>query len=375
MNIAHVINSLDLSQGGPSKSVSDLAINQVKLGISVSILAKRSESPYLKKDQSSVQIYFSKTGLNRRELSKKLYKKNIDILHGHGLWQLPIHNMAKTGRDLGIKYIISPRGMLEPWALNTSKWKKKLAWALFQKKDLEMAACIHATALMEAENIRNLGLKNPIAIIPNGINIDEFPKKKNMTNSSRKTLLFLSRIHKKKGIENLIDAWSMVDDEIKKNWIVEIAGNGEEEYIETLNLKIRNRNLNSEIKIIGPQFGIKKIETYQRANLFVLPTHSENFGVVIAEALASEVPVITTKGTPWEDLNEFNAGKWIDIGVAPLTEALNEMLSLTDEERSRMGKNGRQLVKTKYSIEQVAQKMNHLYQWILGQSKKPDFIY
>ncbi|TDN98223.1 glycosyltransferase [Sunxiuqinia elliptica] len=374
MKILHIVASIDINKGGPSKSVSDLSLNQSKLNYDTSIITTPSPNPYIS-ISSDVHLNFIEKLSYKKILNEIANHGKYDILHGHGIWLPPVHNMAKVARKNNLPYIITPRGMLEPWALNAGKWKKKLALMIYQRKDLANAACIHATAKMEAENIRKLGFRNPIAIIPNGIDLSEFPLKKLQSKKEKKTILFLSRIHPKKGIEILIEAWQQLNETLKQGWLIEIAGNGDYKYISSLNHLIQERGLHKEIKIIGPQFGTAKLETYSRADLFVLPTYSENFGIVVAEALACGVPVITTKGTPWEELNNYNAGKWIDIGVEPLKETLNKFLALSDEDRSIMGKNGRKLIEQNYSIEQVASKMIDLYKWILGQSQKPDFIY
>lgn len=376
MKILHTISSIDLSQGGPSKSVPDLAISQARTNQKVTIYTKASSNPYLQESPSQhLKLKFSSTYSFSKELSNFVTIENFDILHGHGLWQMPVHKMTKIARRQNIPYIITPRGMLEPWALNTGKWKKKLALKLYQEKDLAQAACIHATAKMEAENIRKLGFKNLIAVIPNGIDISEFPLKQGNDEKKKKTLLFLSRIHPKKGIDLLIEAWTKLDDELRQNWQVEIAGNGNETYISSLSQQIKKNGLSTEIKIIGPQFGPKKLATYHRADLFILPTYSENFGIVVAEALACGVPVITTKGAPWEELNSNKAGWWIEIGVQPLVECLNNALSKEKQELNPMGLNGRKLIEEKYSIQSVAKKMLELYNWILGNGEKPEFIY
>jgi glycosyltransferase involved in cell wall biosynthesis len=377
MTIIHVINSLDFDNGGPSKSVSDLATYQSSLGKNVVILSLNSPNPFFKEDihYFNLKIVFLKSIFLKNALASFLNNKEATIFHGHGIWQWLVHNLSVNARIRKIPYVISPRGMLEPWALNAGKWKKKLAMALYQRSDLAKATCIHATAQMEADNIRKLGFTNPIAIIPNGIVLSEYPIREDFKNKSDKTLLFLSRIHPKKGIEILIEAWSLIDKRKRDGWKVEIAGNGEDRYLQSLLKLIQDRGLESVMSIIGPQFGESKLEAYHRADLFVLPTYSENFGIVVAEALACGVPVITTKGAPWEELNTHKAGWWIDIGVHPLAEALEKAMSLQDHERSVMGLNGRKLIEEKYSIEAVATKMIFLYQWILGQGEKPDFVY
>ena len=233
---------------------------------------------------------------------------------------------------------------------------------------------MHATADMEVESIRKLGLKNPIAMIPNGINIDEFSEEVPIKASDKKKILFLSRIHPKKGIENLVTAWLKLDVTLKKDWVLEIVGNGDTKYIKTLKNLIKGHKLDAQIFILAPVFGAEKIKLYREASLFVLPTFSENFGVVIAEALASYTPVITTKGAPWKDLETCDCGWWIEIGVEPLINALKVAMSCNKEEIIDKGKNGRKLIEEKYSITSVAKKMVTLYSWILNKTVKPNFV-
>lgn len=376
MNILHVISGIDLTDGGPSKSVPDLALNQALQGQAVTIFTTVSENPYLKESpHPNLSLCFTVKNTFKKNLNRLLNASKFDILHGHGIWQMPIHNMTQLASKKNIPFVITPRGMLEPWALNAGKWKKKLALSLYQRTDLTKAVCIHTTAQMEGENIRKLGFKNPIAVISNGIDVSEFPLKSETTKKGINKILFLSRIHPKKGIENLIESWSQTEKALRQNWQIEIAGNGEENYITSLQKLIEAKDLQEEIKIIGPQFGDAKIKAYQQADLFVLPTYSENFGMVVVEALACGVPVITTKGTPWEELNTHHAGWWIDIGVQPLVKALDEALNLPEEQRKQMGRNGRELVEEKYSIEAVAAKMIQLYKWILSEGEKPEFVY
>ena len=375
MKILHIISSIDISSGGPSKSVCDLAIYQALKGQDVTLLTKPSANPYLMGiSHTNLRLIFVTADTFKRTLTDLVNKVEFDLFHGHGLWQLPVHQMTSVARKKNRPYIISPRGMLEPWSLEQSKLKKKLALWLYQYNDIANANCVHATGKMEAENIRKLGFSNPIAVIPNGIDLLEFPLH-NKTDANSKTILFLSRIHKKKGIELLIEAWHHIEKSLRKEWAIKIAGNGNEEYIKELKNLIINKSFDNEIEIVGPKFGKEKIQSYHQTDLFVLPTYSENFGIVVAEALACGIPVITTKGAPWEELNTYNAGWWIDIGVEPLAKALTDAMQLYDNERKQMGMNGRKLVEEKYSIESVAHKMIQLYEWILYKKEKPEFIF
>ena len=379
IKINHSINSIDKSTGGPARSVTHLIESVLSENSALEIVLNtlESENPILNKFKSKKgSINFHQFGVFRypKPLVQELKKLEVNLFHGHGLWQLPVHQMAKVARNKKVPYIITPRGMLEPWSLTQGKLKKQLALKLFQYKDLAKAACIHATAPMEVESIRALGFKNPIAMIPNGVNIEDFPKTLPQKENKPKKILFLSRIHIKKGIENLIEAWKQLDFEIKKDWVIEIVGNGEENYINSLKDKIALEKLVSQIKIKPPVFGEDKIALFREASLFVLPTFSENFGIVIAESLASYTPVITTKGTPWEDLKIHNTGWWIDIGVEPLKEALTIAMQTNENDLFEMGVNGRKLIENKYSMASVAKQMLQLYQWILTKDNKPNFV-
>ena len=376
MKIGHVISSIDRNSGGTSVYMKFL-LEELNLYATQNIVAFDSANnikieadvKLLLVKQSRVNIFYSKS------MIFALDNNYPDIFHGNGLWDYPVHQMAYIARKRNKSYIISTHGMLEPWSLEQSKFKKFLAMKVYQNKDLIKATCLHATGQMEVQTIRKLGYTNPIADIPNGIVIKDFPRKEYVRGKTKKTILFLSRIHPKKGIDILINTWALLDDNLKENWSIEIAGNGDDSYISQLNSLIQENGLEECIKIVGPKFGHDKIATYHGADVFVLPTHSENFGIVIAEALCCGVPVITTTGTPWQILEEYNAGKWIPVGENPLKVALEGLMSKTDEEREAMGRNGRRLIEEKFSIESVVQRFVLLYQWILTGENKPDFVY
>lgn len=365
MQILTVISSLDPATGGPARSVPHLCKEINVAGQRINVFLDKGNENY--KDSN----------LRTRPISQlvsvvqEAKEKKIDtIIHNHGVW-LPInHTAASTARRHKIPYIVSPRGMLEPWALNFNKWKKKIAWLLYQYKDLQTAKVLHATATEEANNLRSMGLDTPIAVIPNGVHI---PKQSTLRPIRKKTknILFLSRIHPKKGLLNLVQAWAKIT---PAGWKVTIVGPNESEHQQVVEKEIKHLGLGNYFSFLGPVSDSEKWQLYNDADLFVLPTFSENFGIVIAEALASGTPVITTKGTPWSELVQHNCGWWVDIGVEPLRQAIIEATSLSFETRFAMGQRGRVLIEKKYSWSTIAEDMISVYEWMLYGGSKPKCI-
>ena len=370
MNIYHIISSIDISCGGPSQSLGELALEQAKQNQNVIILTNQSDHPYYSGSlYENLKIVFSRPKTFKSELEKTIQENKPDLLHGHGIWQIEVHQMVQLALKYKIPYIISPRGMLHPWALNHKKWKKKIALWLYQHKDLQKAACIHATAMFEAEYIRKLGFTNPIAVIPNPIEIKpQLPKIK----SKKKRVAFIGRFHPIKNIEGLIQAWAKLNAE--KEWELVLVGDGKQHYVESLKQLVNDLHIHNVI-FVGFLTGLEKENIMQTFDLLVLPSYSENFGMAVGEALQNEIPVIASKGTPWEDLNTYHCGWWVDNDVDTLAQTMQQAILLSDEERQQMGKLGRQLIKEKYSIEIVAQQMLELYEWILKGSKKPGLVW
>ncbi len=224
--VCHAIYSVSKYSGGSSYYLQSL-FEPLATYASLTLLTKQTAEDVAFSKEVKIKDIFTKKLLNRKkELGQYSKTDAIEIFHGHGLWQYPVHLMAKVARKNKLPYVISPHGMLEPWSLSVGSWKKRVALKLFQRKDLDLASSLHATSTMEADNIRKLGFKNAIAIIPNGIALNEFPFLQNQTKGEKRTVLFLSRVHPKKGIENLIEAWGKVEDSLRHNWEIQIAGNG-----------------------------------------------------------------------------------------------------------------------------------------------------
>lgn len=288
-----------------------------------------------------------------------------DVAHFHVIWLPIMHKLCKWARRNNVPIVWSPHGTLTPWAMKYHWWKKWPIWWLFQKRDLECAKCLHATAQSEVEDFRRMGLKNPVCLAPLGVKINDGRVEHVERVEGEKVLLFVSRVQKKKGLVNLVNAWTALPKAIKQGWKVRIVGPDQENHTAELMSLCGEQGVMQDFEFVGPKFGDELQREYATADLFVLPTHSENFGSVVIEALAHRIPVITTKGAPWVEIETARCGWWIDIGVEPLVKALTEAMSLPGDQRNEMGERGRQLVEAKYTWSAVVKAMERAYESVI----------
>jgi glycosyltransferase involved in cell wall biosynthesis len=376
--------SLEPASGGPARSVPQLAAALIKLGHDVGLWSLLP-CPEMLSDgmqKSGMHQFSGSFSVTLTEFGKP------DLVHDHGVWRPCHHQVARECARRTIPLIVSPRGMLEPWALQQKRWKKQTAWWLYQRRDLRAARCLHATAEAESKQLRRLGLKQPIALVPNGVELPEVGGRWEEVRGQRteerdqrsevrgqrsgvRTALFISRIHPKKGLLNLVAAWSRVR---PSGWRMVVCGPDECGHTEQVKRAVAEAGLSGEFEFKPLVYGAEKEALYASADLFILPTFSENFGIAVAEALAAEMPVITTTGAPWEELRTRQCGWWIDIGAKPLAATLREAISLSDQERYEMGRRGRRLVEEKYSWPKIGREMLAVYQWVLGLGPKPECI-
>lgn len=287
-----------------------------------------------------------------------------------GLWTYASFANLRHARASGTPYIITPRGMLDPWARRNSRWKKQIAAAAFETSHLRNARCLRATAEMEAQHFRDMGLTNPIAIVPNGLQLPELAVR---TEAPLRQLLFLSRIHPKKGIVFLLNSWATLEP-LFPSWEVVIAGIDENGHEAELKQLAKSLQL-TRVRFVGERHGLDKQNLYRNADLFVLPTHAENFGLVVAEALAQETPVVTTTNAPWAGLQKHDCGWWITLDQVLLTKTLQVALSLPSERLAAMGRRGRDWVQRDFSPGPVAERMREVYLWVSRGAPKPDHVY
>lgn len=384
ISVIHTVASLRKSAGGPTRTVTALCSELGRLGARVELLSQDYRGfpddvnllpptdlviTHLAAAYRLPKTRFLFSPSFRSLLRQRCRPSSGVVIHDHGLWLPTNHSAAVIARQLGIPLIVTTRGMLEPWALSHRAWKKRLAWRLYQHRDLQTARVLHATAEREAENLRRLGLRQPIAVIPNGADLPRLPESRPSLTS--RTALFLGRIHPVKGLLTLIEAWRIAQ---PSGWKVIIAGPDEGGHRRVVEEAIRRAGLEEDFEWVGAVDGEAKTALYQRADLFLLPSFTENFGVVVAEALACGVPVITTKGAPWEGLLTHRCGWWIDIGVEPLAAALREAATLLPDALRDMGRRGRTYVEQHFGWPHIAEQMLSAYRWVLGQGERPDCV-
>ena len=430
MRVAHFVNSLTKASG-VSVFCSDMAQHLAELGVDVDIYV------WWVGDDARLPCHERVNVIETRYSGLRPLVRP-DVVHIHSLWVSIAHQGCRFARKYRIPYVYSTHGMLTPWALRQKWWKKAPAMVLYQYWDLQKASVLHATAPSESDAFRRLRLAPSTQVIPLGT---EIPRSRSVSaehceepvgftptpkadSPQTRTVLFLSRIHPVKGLPYLIDAWAELTQDLRNsrsynsdgsgpyNWRLIIAGPDSEGHKAELISAARTRGLvlsdisddfdirrldepqqRADVLFTGPVYGSEKDQLYELSNLFVLPTLSENFGAVVADALGHGLPVITTKGAPWseleggaehsireaqthevhrngtlDDISLFErCGWWIDIGVEPLLGALKEAIHMSDTERTQMGAAGKRLVESKYTWPVIAQQMKNVYSRVIEQ--------
>lgn len=363
MKVIHFVAAIDRSQGGVSIYMQLLAKELGKL-VDLHVVTRGSPNPVKIENATVHYIDSSLLGGMKRGFGALLDEIRPDVVHVNGCWMPQCALAQRWAQRAGCKVVLTPHGMLEPWIIRRHYYTRKLpALWLYQKRAVAAADCLHATAESERDNILKLGYNTNVEVIANGIDVENIVMKQSWRRTRK--ILFLSRVHVKKGIEMLIEAAARLKNELNLYEVI-VAGEGDADYIDGLKAGTARAGLGEMVRFVGGVYGEKKWAVLRETDVLVLPTFSENFGIVVAEALACGTPVITTKGAPWSDLGAWECGWWIERDVDALVEAMKSFLTLTDDECERMGRNGRRLVEAKYSSGRMAGDMLGLYRRLLG---------
>ncbi len=358
MKILHAITGMQKA-AGTSVFCGELANELVAKGhsVDIAVLNPKAEDVY------PVDKRVNFIGLDSLE------GRSYDVVHIHALWSPALHRVGKWARRNKIPVVWSPHGMLQKWALKNKWWKKFAALALYQWRDLDKADLLHATAQTEVEDIRRLHLGNRVVVAPLGVRIggerNHETHEIHEKGERERILLFVSRVQRKKGLPVLLDAWSMLPEEVRNGWHVRIVGPDQDNHTAELKAQCERLGIADDFTFVGPKFGDDLDKEYKAADLFVLPTHSENFGSVVIEALARGVPVICSQGAPWEELETYGCGWWPEDSTGALLDALKKALSRHLDELILMGDRGMKLVQERYTWDAISDALQRAYRELI----------
>lgn len=305
---------------------------------------------------------------------------SADIVHNHSIWMLPNSYAARIARRAGKPVIYTAHGTLEPWALRNSGWKKRVVGAWFQNADLRNADCIHVNSQAEADGVRALGITCPIAVIPNGVNLDEFDLNQDTELfferfpmlRGKRLMLFMARVHQKKGLGHLIPAWGKLAADFP-DWQFVIAG-PDGGFLATAEQLVAEYRLDERVTFTGPLDGEIKRAARAACELFVQPSFSEGFSMAILEALAAAKPVLMTPGCNFREAASAGAAVEVEANLDSVVDGLQSLLRFDSLDLQAMGHRGRNLVEDQYQWNVVATSMIALYRWLSGQGPRPNTI-
>jgi glycosyltransferase involved in cell wall biosynthesis len=383
ISVVQTVASLGSVHGGVSRVVPQLADALCDQGCHVAIVtvndSARSSTPVLPGRASLLGTPAFSVANHRlwspkftEHIAKGFAPRMPRLLHDNGLWGYTNYMAARFAARQQIPLVISPHGMLEPWALQEKGIRKRMALAVFQRKVLDSASLLMVTAQSELDSVRRAGFRQPIAIVPVGVSMPPAAAR-HATTARVRNILFLSRVHPKKGLLSFVEAWHRVG---RPGWQITIAGPDEDGHLAEVQELIKRLGLASQFEFHGEVAGDAKRELFQSADAFALPTFSENFGLVVAEAMSYALPVLTTRGAPWSILESIRAGWWVEPGVDGLAEGLHKLLATTVEQRADMGRAGRSYVADNLGWNVAAKRVFEAYAWVLGlRGDKPAHVY
>lgn len=277
-------------------------------------------------------------------------------------WRFSNHSSSANNSSLNQvphpSLVLTPHGMLEPWILRRNFWTKKLpAIVLYQRRAVLACDWLIATSEEEKKNLLHFYWHETVALVQNGIDVASIQVKTAWKEPH--DLLFMSRIHPKKGLELLFEA--MNQPAVKNHFHLTIAGTGDAAYVKQLQQLVKTSGLSDAVSFVGPVHGERKWELIREADAVVLPSYSENYGLIVAEALASGTPVITTTGTPWQSLVKKHCGWWVKPEADCIASALNDLKQKTPDLMQAMGLQARKLATMDCSISKKVRKLYNLY--------------
>jgi glycosyltransferase involved in cell wall biosynthesis len=373
--------------GGMYPAVHGAATHLVRAGAEVDVFALKDRKVDGNLDEAEYRMHeLSSIGPLRlgysRQFSRALITCDLNLIHTHGIWMYPSCAVLRWSRNSGRPFMVSPHGMLDTWALRRSPIKKNLAGALYEDAHLRKAACIHALCEAEYRSIRSYGLRNPVAIVPSGVEVPNrkamrLPPWSDLVPAEGLVMLFLGRLHPKKGLANLLRAWGAVqtvNQSLSKKWHLVIAGWDDGHYRRSLAQIADTSGISDSVHFVGPQFGVDKAATLSHSDAFILPSISEGLPVAALEAWTYRLPVLMTQEC---NLPEgFTSGAALQVGntVQELTRGILQFFQMADEQRKNMGQRGRTLVDSRFTWIRSAAEFMEVYSWVCVGGRIPNCV-
>ena len=381
--VAHVTTGLTPRAGGPYVSVAGLVTALARDGRWMPVVAApvAMQADAVDRDHwANVPLFTlppasdgfrSRSSRGRERLVQRVLQTGASVVHLHGLWDAGTFTAAELVRRRSLGFVVSPRGMLESWALHHKWLKKKVFLVGYLNGLLTAADLLHATSESEADSLRALGFRQPIAVVPNGIDCTPALPRPDARAAGPRRLLYLGRLHEKKGLENLLRAWALVR---PANWCLSIAGIDEDGYAARLRTLAAALDLEPSVEFPGPKLGAEKWRYLASGMAFVHPSFSENFGIVVAEAMAAGLPVIATVGTPWQMLPVERCGWWVHPTPEALAGAIRELTAADAPTLWTMGTRARAFASVAFDWKTIGREMADCYEWLSGLHAAPRCI-
>lgn len=367
LRVRHVVAAVDDSGHGVAEAVRRLAAAEAAVGADVVVETGRPTDRIAGLTVHShrhVPLPYSAL-MRSPELRVSLLRGASagDVIHAHNLWTMPVAYAAEAAEAAGCPLVCSTHGALDPRSLRMSR-VRKAAWWLWQRRALARVDLFHATSEDEARHLRCRGLHAPVAIIPHGVDVPAAVRRPNVTGP--RSVGFLGRLHPIKGVDRLLRAWKGMAAE-RPDWQLRICGpdGGAAGELQALAAGM------PRVAFEAPVTSSEKSAWLMQCELVVLPSHGENFGLVVAEALAHGVPMIASTGTPWQGLAEHGCGWWVDNDVASLRTTLLAATALDDASLLEMGRRGRDWMIRDFSWLSVAERMLAAYRWLQETTGRP----
>jgi len=377
VKVLHVIPDIALESGGPTTAAVNLCESLAALGVEISLMTTnyKVNGRVL---PTGIDLHVVRCLFSRWRWSPSLWRdlkpllEKVQVVHLHGVWLYPIWAAAHLSRRSAIPYLLRPCGMLESRSLSTKAWRKRTYAMFFERQTIRHAAAIHFTAEVEQSRSRSIGSPSPACIVPLAVpreNYESLPapgmfRSRYPELERKRIVLFLGRLHHQKRPELLLQAFSKVVQEFPHAMLV-LAGPGEGQYVSELHLQARDLGISGRIVFTGLLQGRAVREALVDADIFVLPSLQESFGLAVAEAMAAGRPVIVTPQVALaKEIEEYSAGLVVEDRVEAISSGISQLLR-DDARRHDMGRNGRQLILDRFTWDRVARQMLAIYEDVI----------